>query len=255
MFGLVFSVAVIAFIIWLKLYSPKLKGRIGEAFVNRILSNLDQEKYTIFHDVYVPSKDGKITQIDHIVTSPSGIYVIETKHFEGWIFGNEDQKYWTQVIYKRKEKLYNPIWQNKGHVQALSNHLELDGNKFHSIIAFSNKSTLKFKDCFIQARVIQFHQLLNVIKGHTTPEFSQHEYNNINRKIAKLANIEGNEKKEVKKAHLEHVKSKKQTNTKQLAACPKCQGALVLRKGKYGSFQGCSNYPKCRYTKQTKVSS
>lgn len=31
--------------------------------------------------------------------------------------------------------------------------------------------------------------------------------------------------------------------------CPKCGSKLVKRKGKYGTFTGCSNYPKCHYKK------
>lgn len=33
--------------------------------------------------------------------------------------------------------------------------------------------------------------------------------------------------------------------------CPKCGGILKQRTGKYGPFIGCSNYPKCTYTKST----
>ena len=32
--------------------------------------------------------------------------------------------------------------------------------------------------------------------------------------------------------------------------CPRCGGTLVKRNGKYGTFMGCSNYPKCRYIKK-----
>lgn len=32
--------------------------------------------------------------------------------------------------------------------------------------------------------------------------------------------------------------------------CPKCGGNLVERTGEYGKFYGCSNYPKCKYTKK-----
>lgn len=32
--------------------------------------------------------------------------------------------------------------------------------------------------------------------------------------------------------------------------CPKCGGELIMREGKYGSFIGCSNFPKCRYTQK-----
>lgn len=31
--------------------------------------------------------------------------------------------------------------------------------------------------------------------------------------------------------------------------CPKCkEGHLIVRKGKYGKFMGCTKYPKCDYT-------
>ncbi len=36
----------------------------------------------------------------------------------------------------------------------------------------------------------------------------------------------------------------------EIGDCPKCGSQLKLRKGQNGSFWGCSNYPKCRYTKQ-----
>lgn len=56
--------------------------------------------------------------IDHVVISKYGVFVIETKNYRGWIIGNEKSEYWTQVIYKRKERLYNPIKQNYGHIKA-----------------------------------------------------------------------------------------------------------------------------------------
>ena len=31
--------------------------------------------------------------------------------------------------------------------------------------------------------------------------------------------------------------------------CPKCGGDLVIKKGRYGEFIACSNYPKCKYTR------
>lgn len=34
--------------------------------------------------------------------------------------------------------------------------------------------------------------------------------------------------------------------------CPECGGALVIRKGKYGEFTACSNYPTCKYIKKEK---
>ena len=35
-------------------------------------------------------------------------------------------------------------------------------------------------------------------------------------------------------------------------SCPECGNPLVIRKGKYGKFTACSNYPECKYIKQEK---
>lgn len=160
---------------------PEIKGTIGEGRVNRLLSKLGTD-YSIYDDLYVPNEKGGTTQVDHVVTSPFGIFVIETKHYKGWIFGQENQKYWTQVIYKRKERLYNPIWQNYGHVQALKHYLgREDLDSIHSIIAFSQDCTFKFKEDFKSASVIQFPQLAKVIKAWNVRRISAAELQKINR--------------------------------------------------------------------------
>lgn len=35
--------------------------------------------------------------------------------------------------------------------------------------------------------------------------------------------------------------------------CPYCRGQLVKRMGRYGMFLGCSNYPRCKYTRNIKA--
>lgn len=37
-----------------------------------------------------------------------------------------------------------------------------------------------------------------------------------------------------------------------IKVCPSCGGVLVLKKGKYGAFYGCYNYPNCTYTEKYK---
>ncbi len=54
-------------------------------------------------DIYIPSRDGKTSQIDHLVISKKVIFVIETKNYTGWILGNENNQFWTQVIYREKK--------------------------------------------------------------------------------------------------------------------------------------------------------
>ncbi|WP_164985350.1 nuclease-related domain-containing protein [Ammoniphilus sp. CFH 90114] len=114
-FTILFSLVIISFI----LRSPKVKGYIGEKKVQRKLNSLDPNQYITINDIMIPTAEGKTSQIDHIVLSLYGIFVIETKNYQGWIFGKDQQQYWTQTIYKRKEKLFNPVWQNKGQIKAL----------------------------------------------------------------------------------------------------------------------------------------
>jgi hypothetical protein len=250
------ALVLIAGIIILRLKYPVIKGMVGEWYVNRLLSKLDSN-YHIYHDLYVPNGEGGTTQVDHVVTSTFGIFVIETKHYKGWIFGKENQRYWTQVIYKRKEKLYNPIWQNYGHVQALKKYFgKEDFDSIFSIIAFSQNSTFKFKEHFTSARVIQFPELIRVIQEWKVHRVSEHELKEMNRALQGLMANNKKKKTQIKKQHVESIKSNqiergwKKVVSIQQNVCPKCDGELSEKSGKYGSFYGCSNFPKCRYTKQ-----
>lgn len=252
----------LAGMLYLKANYSKIKGTVGERAVNNELEKLGP-LFTVYHDLYVPSVNGRTSQIDHVVTSPTGIFVIETKHYEGWIFGKENQRNWTQVIYKRKEKFLNPIWQNYGHIQALKDYLG-EHHTFQSIIAFSSRSTLKFKDDFSSARVIQIPQLNKVIKESLNRQISEVELRGINKALEQLVIHDPKQKKMIHKQHVQSIKDKqkekktaatnptvkKQTLNQAIAElCPKCGGQLTIKKGKYGSFYGCSGYPVCRYTK------
>ncbi len=45
-------------------------------------------------------------------------------------------------------------------------------------------------------------------------------------------------------------KENEKSSHKETDICPKCGGMLRKINGKYGKFLGCSNYPKCRFTKK-----
>jgi len=124
--------------------SARFKGWLGEASVNRGLRRLDLSQYQLFHDLYLPRPDGKgTTQIDHIVVSPFGVFVIETKNYKGWIFGDEKQRQWTQQIYRRKNRFQNPLHQNQLHVRALMDFLAMPESAFRSLIFFIGDAIFK----------------------------------------------------------------------------------------------------------------
>lgn len=124
---------------------PSVKGRIGEELVGRMtLNKLDRKRYTAFHDLYLPRPDGKgTTQIDHVVVSPFGIFVIETKNMDGWIFGDERSRQWTQSIYGKKTRFQNPLHQNALHIHALAKFLGLPRGQFHNLVFFVGNAKLK----------------------------------------------------------------------------------------------------------------
>lgn len=128
------------------------KGRLGEYYSYLALRKLDEEK-KFFFNLYIPKGEGRTTEADVVLLDSSGLYVIESKNYSGWIFGRENEEYWTQSILtgdkknhhnaKVKNRFYNPIRQNIGHINALKELIKDDGVPLYSVVAFSNRCTLK----------------------------------------------------------------------------------------------------------------
>jgi hypothetical protein len=139
-----FAALIFILIIVKILASARFKGWFGERSVSKGLAKLDPKTYRTFHDLYLPRPDGQgTTQLDHVVVSPFGVFVIETKNYKGWIFGDEKQRQWTQQIYRKKSRFQNPLHQNQLHVRALMDFLTLPESAFRSVIFFIGDATFK----------------------------------------------------------------------------------------------------------------
>lgn len=158
---------------------PLIKGAIGEKVVSIYLSSLPKDKYILLNDIMLKTKKGS-TQIDHILVSIYGIFVIETKNYNGWIYGRKYDKEWTQNIYGNKKKFYNPLRQNYGHIKTLMDLLDLPEDKFISVIAFSSSATLKTKN---MESVIYINKLKRTILGYQDIKLTEDEINEISEKI------------------------------------------------------------------------
>lgn len=182
------------------------KGELGEYKINFQIEGLPSE-YKYLADIMIKSKKG-LTQIDHVVVSPFGIFVIETKNYAGWIFGDQKDKYWTQTFYNKKNRFYNPIRQNYGHVQALKELLEEYKNvKFHPIIAFSRRCELRGIKSDIP--VIYDTEITNVIlRRNKEVLLSSLDVTNIYNKI-KSANITD---QNIRDEHIQQIKRRMQSN-------------------------------------------
>lgn len=254
-------ILVIALFIYLAWYnSAKQKGKRGEMRVSAILSQLSDE-YTILNDLVFRTEKGT-TQIDHLVVSKYGIFTIETKNYRGEIYGDDNRKEWTQLIvtevtyakkwwktytYVTKNRFYNPVKQSVGHAFRIKELLSVFPHvKIVPIVVFTGDAILSYVES--KNHVVYEENLLDVIDGYKTTYLTDNDVQ------AVLAILTGNNIRETV-SDRQHVKNLR-TAAREVNAtinsgiCPKCGGHLIGRNGKYGSFYGCSNYPKCRFTTQ-----
>ena len=140
---LIFGAVVVLKLLGAALSTPTMKGRIGERRVARRLRDGLGQKYEILNDIYLPSREGETTQIDHIVVSPYGIFVVETKNWTGWIFGDAQSAKWTQTVYCKKSSFQNPIRQNYKHICELSRNLGISADYFIGVVAITGDCTFK----------------------------------------------------------------------------------------------------------------
>jgi superfamily II DNA helicase RecQ len=119
------------------------KGKYGEYLSFNKLEKIKGE-HRILTNVYLPKGNGETTEVDLIYIHETGIYVLESKNYSGWIFGDEKSKYWMQTLQNgQKEKFYSPIFQNNTHIKYLIKLLQIDEKIIKSIIVFSERCTIK----------------------------------------------------------------------------------------------------------------
>lgn len=122
----------------------QVKGWLGEKVLNSLLkAKLDSDKYRVLHDIMLPTDDGVTTQIDHVIVSEWGIFVIETKTYAGWIFGDAGSAQWTVSHFKRKDRFQNPLRQNYRHIATLSECLGISKEYFKTVVAFCGDAVFK----------------------------------------------------------------------------------------------------------------
>jgi hypothetical protein len=116
----------------------------GEFLLSRAaLTYFHPPDYHLMNHVTLPMKDGT-TQIDHILVSRFGVFVIETKDYQGWIFGNPKHANWTQVLFRAKFRFQNPIVQNLRHVSAVQDLLDfLPPGSIKSAVVFTGDAEFR----------------------------------------------------------------------------------------------------------------
>lgn len=239
--NLIYTILLISCIL-LKRFYPKLRGIMGEFWAKKELKKLPKDEYIIMNNIMLKDDNGT-HQIDHIVVSKYGIFVIEMKNYNGIIVGDRYKNDWLQYLGRNKYNFKNPIYQNYGHVKALECLLKLDEKNFVPIVCFSNQAKINVKNTGL---VVNLNKLVFLIKKFNSIRISD----NIDKIVDKIINSNITDKKE-KNNHLKNIriKIKRDKMITRSMICPKCGEKLIERDGQYGKFIGCSGYPKCRYIK------
>lgn len=256
------------------------KGYYGEYLTVRCLEGIS-EKEKFLANVYLnkAAKEEQTTEIDVVYINEYGIFVLESKNYSGWIFGNDKAKNWTQSLNKKvKNKFYNPVFQNAGHISALKATLgSRFDNTYKSIIVFSERCELKnvtvqTPDVYVINRnnireIVQslsrtpvlteddISEIYNVLSAHTKvdEELKQKHIQDIKNDLERPKQASFEVKKEIEKEVVSE--EKRQPSEGDNKICPKCGAPMVLRIAQKGvnkgaRFWGCSKFPKCRAIEQ-----
>ncbi len=213
----------------------------------------------IMQNLYIPKGERETTEIDVLFICSKGLFVIESKNLAGYIFGNDQERYWTVSLYAgrdsygqkqtEKHQFYNPVWQNRMHIKHL-NRL-FDGYvPLYSLVVFSDRGTFSNLSCYSDDVVILQYSALEryftKVRDTWLDQLSEERIQQIYTRLLPYTQVS----EQIRQEHLEHIlKVKNNPET-----CPWCGGQLVVRTAKRGAsagnqFYGCSNYPKCKYTR------
>lgn len=179
----------------------KDKGYKGEYRTSQEIEKIIPTAKMLFN-VYIDkvNTENETTEIDILVISKYGIYVIENKNYKGWIFGDEKSKKWCQHLSKKKKFFfYNPIKQNNTHIESLKNILKANSieQEIYSIICFNGNAVLK---------------RINITSPNIVVTKSADLYKHIDKSIEKITNDEVNKIYTLLKPYINISKDKKQNH-------------------------------------------
>jgi len=197
-----------------------------------------------FRNVIIPDERGT-TEVDIILVGNTGVFVIEQKEYNAWIFGSEDDDKWTaRYVDGSTHQLQNPLRQNYRHVMALVAHLGLPRDTFHSLVAFSGDCELKTP---MPSNVLvgDYQSRVRWTDGIRLTDAD------VSRVCEALRALES---RSTEAARIEHV-GRLHERFSSMTTCPKCGAPLVERRSTKPTsdgepFLGCRAYPRCTYTKK-----
>ncbi|MCQ2484052.1 MAG: NERD domain-containing protein [Clostridia bacterium] len=183
-------------------------GRYGEYLIYKYLSSFEKDGCRFLFNVYLPKDNGETSELDVVALCKEGIFVFESKNYSGWIFGDEKQKMWTQVLpggkgKSRKEHFYNPIFQNRTHIRWLK---EIVGDEIpiYSVIVFSERCTFKKLEVSDEVPVIYRDKVFRTVKSIREKSVSETDVQSLYNILKPYTEVSD----EVKQQHIDNIKIK-----------------------------------------------
>ncbi|TCK86777.1 nuclease-like protein [Natranaerovirga hydrolytica] len=168
-------------------YRKKKAGNYGEELTFRFIKKrVTKGNRYVFKNLRLPLYN-TTTEIDFLIITSKGLLCIENKHLTGVVKGSVEDKYWVQIKNNGKQRFYNPLMQNEGHIKCLKHHLRLNGYKnvpVYSYIVFSNENVNVFVD---DIRVGTIHDISDVIQFIKKNEKNRIKKNKLKKIIKKIS--------------------------------------------------------------------
>ncbi|WP_050774299.1 nuclease-related domain-containing protein [Shewanella benthica] len=196
---LVFSLLLGVMGRYFKKHAARRRGQAGEKRIEkRLKSCFAKGECRIFTNLVLSTDSGSLTEVDLVLLCRSGVFVIESKNYRGWIFGDPKRATWTQVLHKRRSQFQNPLHQNYKHCLAIAHCLGL-ATGIESLVVFSDQVTFKTQ---MPANVVQEVGLVSYIRSFKHEVFTAAEFN---RHGERLADVQLLSDKAAKRRHLDEL--------------------------------------------------
>ena len=197
-------------------------------------------------NLYLPPPEGT-AEIDLLYLTRKGSFVIESKNYTGWIFGREDQPEWTVSVYAGRDwlgrmkterhPLYNPIWQNAGHVRALE-ALVGEQTPLWPVVVFTGRCQLEDVTWDSEeVSVCRLEELPRVLRQTGRRALSRRQVRALYARLEPYTRATRSQKR----AHVRQVRRIEREQAKPWGLpgrCPWCGAELVLRPARHGSNAG-----------------
>ncbi len=183
------------------------KGHYGEYLTSYALSNDNISGYSkVLCNIYIPYR-GKLSEIDILFIHEKGMYVIESKNYSGWIFGSADGTKWTQCLNRNtKNTFYNPLMQNKTHINAIKQFLRDEKVIVKSYIVFSDRCEFKkIPENTSDYTILHRNRMLSILREDIRNKdvcYTKEEIDRIYDKLKPCTEIS----KEEKQQHINRIK-------------------------------------------------